>query len=199
MPQFTQISRYLAAYPARPLKRKELRPAAVLLPLFQRQGQPWILFTRRPAHLKNHGGEISFPGGGVETSDRSRWQTALRETDEEIGVTAEDVGYLGQLDDIVSIYGYLVTPFVGQIADNYPYRPDPGEIDEIIELPLHGLRDPDVYHQENWQHKGRLMPVDFYQINGQTIWGMTAAILKQMLERIDPLFADTSHCRPVAL
>ena len=188
MSPFDQISQQLAVYPARALPAQQLRPAAVLVPLFLRDDEPWVLLTRRTDHLPKHAGEISFPGGGAEAEDRDLWQTALRETEEEMGIIAADVTCLGQLDDIVSVHGYLVTPYVGSFADPYPYRIDPGEIAAVIELPLRRLRDPEIYHQEDWQHQGRTVPVDFYRIGGNQIWGMTAAILKQLLSRLETYF-----------
>jgi len=192
MSPFTQISQHLAAHPSHPLEQQELRLAAVLVPLFLRDDEPWILFTRRTEHLKNHAGEISFPGGGAEPEDNDLWQTALRENEEEMGMAAADIRCLGRLDDFISVYGYLVTPYVGSFHDPYPYRIDPGEIAEVIELPLRRLRDPQIYHQENWQHLGRKIPVDFYRLDGHKIWGMTASILKQLLHRLDPFFLQES-------
>lgn len=199
MSPFEQITQHLAAHPARPLDPQELRPAAVLVPLFLRNDEPWVLFTRRTEHLKNHAGEISFPGGGVEPDDADLWQTALRETEEEMGIAASDVKRLGQLDDFVSVYGYMVTPYVGSFSDPYPYRIDPFEIAEVIELPLQRLRNPRIYHQEDWQHKGRIVPVDFYRLDGHNIWGMTAAILKQLLHRLDPFFTDPDRKKQLTL
>lgn len=188
MSTFKQISLQLSNYPAKPMARGDLRAAAVLVPLFLRDDQPWMLFTRRTEQLKNHGGEISFPGGGAEAQDVDFWQTALRETEEEMGISTADVSRIGQLDDFHSIYGYRVKVCVGSYIDPYPYRIEENEIAEVIELPLARLRDPQIYHQEDWQHKGRTLPVDFYQLDGHHIWGMTAAILKQLLVRIEPLF-----------
>lgn len=199
MSPFKEISQHLAAHPARPLDLEELRPAAVLVPLFLRNGEPWVLFTRRTEHLEKHAGEISFPGGGAEPGDDDLWQTALRETEEEMGIAAGDVTCLGRLDDFFSIHGYLVSPFVGSFCDPYPYRIDPGEIAEVIELPLRRLRDPRIYHQEDWQHKGRRIPVDFYQLDGHNIWGMTGAILKQLLHRLDPFFSTSGPFDKLAL
>ncbi|MDT8419949.1 MAG: CoA pyrophosphatase [Desulfuromonadales bacterium] len=189
MSPFDEISQYLAIHPARSLEAQQLRPAAVLVPLFQRHDETWVLLTRRTEHLPKHAGEISFPGGGAEPGDADLWQTALRETEEEMGIVAADVTCLGQLDDIASVHGYLVTPYVGSFTHPYPYRIDYGEIDEVIELPLQSLCDPQVYHQEDWQHKGRVVPVDFYRLDGHEIWGLTAAILRQLLSRLDPFFA----------
>lgn len=190
MSPLLQISECLGRYPAKRMARGELRPASVLVPLFLRAGQPWVLFTRRTEHLKNHGGEISFPGGGAEAQDSDFWQTALRETEEEMGINAADVSRLGQLDDFYSVYGFRVKVCVGSFIDPYPYRVDKYEIAEVIELPLAQLRDPGIYHQEDWRHRGRMIPVDFYQLDGHCIWGMTAAILKQLLVRLDPLFEN---------
>ncbi len=187
MAPLQQISAELARFPVKPMARGELRSAAVLVPLFLRDGEPWVLFTRRTEQLKNHGGEISFPGGAAEEQDVDFWQTALRETEEEMGILAADVDPLGQLDDFYSVYGFRVKVCVGSYIDPYPYLVDENEIAEVIELPLERLRDPLIYHQEDWQHKGRMFPVDFYQLDGHNIWGMTAAILKQLLVRLEPI------------
>ena len=190
MAHLQQIAERLACYPAKQMAQGDMRSAAVLVPLFLRGGEPWVLFTLRTEHLKNHSGEISFPGGGAEKQDADFWQTALRETEEEVGICRADVTRLGRLDDFYSVFGFRVNVCVGSYRDGYPYRPDANEIAEIIELPLSRLRDPQIYHQEDWQHKGRLHPVDFYQLDGHSIWGMTAAILKQLLQRVEPFFVD---------
>lgn len=186
MSPLVHIAEQLSHFSTKKIDREELRPAAVLVPLFVRNSEPWILLTRRAEHLKNHAGEISFPGGSAEAEDVDFWQTALRETEEEVGIRVSDVSRLGQLDDFYSIHGFRVKVCVGSYRDPYPYRAEDNEIDEIIELPLARLRDPQIYHQEDWQHQGRLHPVDFYQLDGHNIWGMTAAILKQLLSRIGP-------------
>jgi 8-oxo-dGTP pyrophosphatase MutT (NUDIX family) len=185
-----RIAEQLAGYPAKPMTRGDLRSAAVLVPMFMRDNHPWLLFTRRTEHLKNHGGEISFPGGGAEDQDLDFWQTALRETEEEVGIRTIDVDRLGQLDDFYSVYGYRVKVCVGSYPGEYPYRIDSNEIAELIELPLMRLCDPEIYHQEDWEHKGRMHPVDFYQLDEHMIWGMTAAILKQLLVRLEPLYPE---------
>lgn len=183
-----QVAAELARHPAQQIPLATLRPAAVLVPLFLREDEPWLLLTRRTEQLKKHSGEISFPGGGAEEQDSDFWQTALRETEEEVGIRTSDVRRLGQLDDVASIHGYRVMVGVGSYRDSYPYRVDENEIAALIELPLARLRDPRIYHQEDWQHRGRRVPVDFFQLDGHTIWGMTATVLKQLLERLDPLF-----------
>ena len=128
MSPLEQISVQLAGYPAKRMARGELRSAAVLVPLFLREEQPWILFTRRTEQLRNHSGESAFPGGGAEEQDSDFWATALRETEEEMGIRMADIRRLGQLDDFYSVYGYRVRVCVGSYFDPYPYRVDENEI-----------------------------------------------------------------------
>jgi 8-oxo-dGTP pyrophosphatase MutT (NUDIX family) len=174
----------LTRNPARGIALGELRPAAVLVPLFIRDGEDHLLFTRRTELMKHHRGEISFPGGGRHAEDADLLQTALRETEEEMGIRPADITVLGQLDDFVSIAGYRVTPFVGSFPYPYSCRVNAAEIAEVIEAPLSVLRDPAIWRKENWRHKGRVHPVHFYSVAGHEIWGLTAAILRQFLKRI---------------
>ncbi len=177
----------LAASPLRRIEHGLLRPAAVLLPLYSRAGEDLLLFTRRTETLRHHRGEISFPGGAVEAADDDLVVTALRETEEEVGIPASAVDVLGRLDDFVSVHAYHVTPFVGLVAAPLQLRPDPSEIAAVIELPLDRLSEPTRWHRENWKHRGRLEPVYFCTVDEHQIWGLTAAILRQFLQRIGRL------------
>jgi 8-oxo-dGTP pyrophosphatase MutT (NUDIX family) len=181
------IRQQLARYLVRPLPLGHLRPASVLVPLRFHQDQPWLILTRRSSHLPCHGGEIAFPGGGVDPGDSDDWQTALRETGEELGIETGAIEPLGQLDDCYSIHHYRVSCHVGLIPAGMEFTPEPGEIEALIELPLKALNNPAIYHQEDWQHRGRPVPVDFYHLDGHQIWGMTGGILKQLLARLGPL------------
>jgi 8-oxo-dGTP pyrophosphatase MutT (NUDIX family) len=174
----------LADHRPRVIDNGVLRPAAVLVPLYRKKGEDTLLFTRRSDHLPDHAGEISFPGGRREPCDADLEDTALRESEEEMGIRPADVRILGRLDDFVSVYGYHVTPFVGSLPWPYPFRVNQREIAEVIEMPLDRLCDPGVYHTESWEHKGRLHPVGFFTIGRHQIWGLTAAILRQFLQRI---------------
>lgn len=162
----------------------DLRPAAVLLPLFTRDGQDHVLLTRRTDKMRHHRGEISFPGGRREPHDPDLITTALRETEEELGIAPDDVKVLGRLDDFFSVHGYHVTPYVGRFPFPYPLRADPGEIAEIIEVPLTRFLEPGIHHQEDWRHRGRMHAVDFYTVDHYQVWGLTAAILRQFLQRL---------------
>ncbi len=181
------VRRALEGFPRRTLGADGLRPAAVLLPLFELAGEPHLLFTLRTEDVRHHRGEISFPGGAREPGDVDLAATALREAEEEIGLRAMDVEVLGRLDDFESIHGYHVVPFVGHFAAPYDYRIDPREIAEVIEIPLARLRDPEIFRTEDWSHRGRRIPVSFYTVDDHEIWGLTADILSQFLAAVaDP-------------
>ena len=182
MPGFRRISDILARHRPQQIPRGGLRPAAVLLPVYRRDGEETVLFTRRTDQLEHHAGEISFPGGARHPEDADLAATALRETEEEMGIARGDVLLLGRLDDFYSVHGYHVVPYVGTFPWPYPFRVNRAEIAEVIELPTARLRDPAIFHTEDWQHRGRAHPVHFYLIDGHEIWGLTAAILKQFLE-----------------
>lgn len=161
-------------------------PAAVLLPLFERDGEVRVLFTKRTEHLNHHRGEISFPGGVSHPDDASPCETALRETWEEIGISPDEVDILGELDDFYSVHDYLVTPCVGVIRGDRPLVVNPDEIERIIVVPLKHLLRPEVFRTEDWTWRGRTHPVHFYRYMDDEIWGLTAAILSQFLNTIFP-------------
>lgn len=162
-------------------------PAAVLLPLFVKNGEYHVLFTKRTERVNHHRGEISFPGGCSDPEDESSLATALRETWEEVGIDPAHIEILGVLDDFYSIHHYLVTPYVGLFPADYPLRINGGEIERVIEVPLPHLLRPEIFRNEDWSWKGRTTPVYFYTYLQDEIWGLTAAILKQFL---DIVFTD---------
>ena len=178
-----RIVRALADSPPRKIEKKGLHPAAVLLPVYLREQEATVLFTRRTEHLKHHQGEISFPGGRWHPNDVDLQATALRETEEEMGIRAQDVTILGRLDDSISVHGYHVAAFVGTFPWPYVFQVDSREIAAVIEVPLATLRDPTRWRQEDWRHRGRMYPVDFCTVGEHEIWGLTAAILRQFLHR----------------
>jgi len=177
-----RLASHLQTFPRQTIPLDSLRPAAVLLPLYRRDDRDYLLFTERTAHLQHHAGEISFPGGGHDAEDASLSATALRETEEELGISRAQIEVLGRLDDFYSIHGYHVVPFVGTIPVPDNLQLDPFEIAAIFEAPLDYFRDPSVHHVEDWRHHGRTHLVDFYQFEQHVIWGLTAAILRQFLE-----------------
>ena len=161
-------------------------PAAVLLPFYLKEGECHILFTKRTEHLHHHRGEISFPGGVRHPEDRTMMETALRETREEVGIDPAVVDVLGMLDDFYSIHDYCVTPYVGFLPPDCRFRINPEEIERTIEVPLAHLLRPEIFRIEDWNWKGRTHPVYFYTYGDDEIWGLTAAILKQLLDLVFP-------------
>jgi 8-oxo-dGTP pyrophosphatase MutT (NUDIX family) len=187
MLDFNAVRRKLAEYSIRSIEQSGLRPAAVLLPLYVREEKPYVFFTRRTDHLPHHRGEISFPGGRYHAGDVDLEETALRETEEEMGICAADVVILGRLDDFISIHGYHVVPFVGTFPYPYPFQINHHEIAEVIEVPLSRLRDPAIFRTEDWRHRGRDLPVCFFDLGVHQVWGLTASILRQFLKRIEAI------------
>ena len=152
--------------------------AAVLVPIYLKQGQYHVLFTRRTEDVMTHKGQISFPGGVYETRDSTLVNTALRESWEEIGLQIHDVEIIGELDDTPSFASnYLITPFVGFIPWPYQFHPNAREVAEIIEIPILALLDKESIIKEN--RGGMIM--NSYDYRGNVIWGATARILSDLL------------------
>jgi 8-oxo-dGTP pyrophosphatase MutT (NUDIX family) len=161
-----------------------LARAGVLLPLFCKDGSYHCLFTRRTDRVRHHKGEISFPGGVYDTSDKDLAATALREAHEEIGLKPKDVEILGALDEVVTMTDFVVSPFVGLIPYPYPFVPSPEEIEEMIILPLAGFLKEGVLSEEDWTYQEKTAKVYTYHCGGHIIWGATAKILRQFLALI---------------
>lgn len=162
-----------------------LTPAAVLLPLYEKEGEYYILLTKRTQDLEHHKGQICFPGGAHHRQDRSLRDTALRETYEEIGVPPEDVEILGELDNMGTLTSnFLITPFVGIIPYPYEFSINENEIEELIEVPLSALADEKNYREEPYTIEGTTYMGSVFEYNGKVIWGATARILKQFLELV---------------
>lgn len=158
-------------------------PAAVLLPIYYKQRQYYILFTKRTETVKEHKGQICFPGGAYQEGDGTLVNTALRECAEEIGLMADEVEVLGELDDIVTVAsGYIISPFVGLIPWPQALKVDPREADEIIEVPISALLDKDCLREEIKTIDGEAATLYFYHYQGRVIWGATAKILNQFLD-----------------
>jgi 8-oxo-dGTP pyrophosphatase MutT (NUDIX family) len=159
-----------------------LREAAVLVPLFQKGGEEYVLLTRRRSDLRHHAGQISFPGGRVDPDDADSLAAALREAEEEVGLDPARVEVLGCLSEaLVIVTGFRLTPWVGFVPYPYPYAPHPGEVDEILEVPLEALSRPGVHRTETREAYGMLHEVHFYDLERDTIWGATARVLTELI------------------
>jgi 8-oxo-dGTP pyrophosphatase MutT (NUDIX family) len=176
-----KIREILSRRERKQIEHPEFPRAAVLVPLFEKEGYCHLLLTRRTDQVKHHKGQISFPGGVFDDEDADLERTALRETFEEVGVKEEDVQILGPLDDIVTISEFVVTPFVGIIPYPYPFQLSPREIAELIEVPVAPLLDPNCFGEKGIIDNGRKRTVESYQYQHHIIWGATARILKQFL------------------
>lgn len=180
-----KVEHALADRPRRVVENANLVPAAVLLAITAPGSD--ILFIKRTERVAHHKGQISFPGGIVETWDGSRLETALREAREEIGLLPEAVEILGTLDDTeTSATPFIITPFVGLVRAPVTYTPDGREAEKVLELPLAAFLDPANFRVEHWERGGRLRPVYFYDVEGEVVWGATARILKQFLDLCFP-------------
>ena len=161
------------------------RKSAVLVPLYEDKGELHVILTRRAAHLRSHSREVSFPGGGREEADASLWETALREAKEEISLDAELVERIGQLPTFRTVGSKsLVHPFVSAIRGGHPegLSPDPSEVEHILYVPMSELLRDDVFHEELWNIPAiGHVAVNFFELHGDTVWGATAAMLRQLL------------------
>jgi 8-oxo-dGTP pyrophosphatase MutT (NUDIX family) len=136
-----------------------------------------ILLTQRASHLKNHPGQISFPGGRVERTDASPWETALRETEEEIGLGREHVSLAGYLTDHFVISGYLVTPAVAFVRTDFELELDVTEVDEVFEVPLDFVLDPANHVPRERRFGGHTFKAVDIPYQRYNIWGATAGML----------------------
>ncbi|MCB0284272.1 MAG: CoA pyrophosphatase [Calditrichae bacterium] len=166
------------------------RPAAVLIPIFFKNDQAHILFTKRTDKVATHKGQISFPGGSMDKTDPDLLFTALRETDEEVGVKAGDVNVLGQTDIFLTNTEFLVTPFVGAYKVPYNYKVNPGEIERLIEVPLLHLLREDIFKIQQIKRNGYNWNIHYYQFEKDVIWGVTGFLLSNFLSIIFGLERD---------
>jgi len=165
--------------------------SAVLVPIYYRDGEYYLLFTKRTEKVRDHKGQISFPGGAYEEQDATLLDTALRECTEEIGLAAEAVEVLGELDDTpTQTTYYVISPFVAAIPWPYQLRVDPIEVKEVIEAPISSLLDKDCLRQETDPLNDGRITGYFYYCNNRIIWGATARILSQFLDIWTEIMGD---------
>ena len=163
---------------------KDLRLAAVLVPLVEHADEPSILLTRRADHLEKHSGQVAFPGGKVEDSDATPIAAALRETEEEIGLDASHIEIAGVLDTYQTGTGFLILPVVGFVKPGFTLTPDKNEVADVFEVPAHIALSTQNWKTDSGEWKGRMW--NFYSMDyqGYNIWGATAGMLMHMSRRI---------------
>ena len=169
-----------SAHLAERLPPEQARPAAVLVPLVERDEGLTVLFTQRSAHLKNHAGQISFPGGRVEEADESPLAAALRETEEEIGLSREFVRVVGYLESHLIFTGFHVVPVVGFVRPGFTLQPDPKEVAEVFEVPLVHILDAANHGTRTRDVERGVLHVYHIPYGERVIWGATAGMLMSL-------------------
>ena len=170
-----------------PIPAAGLADAAVLVGLVPHAAGTTVLLTRRTDALRNHAGQVSFPGGRVEPDDADAIAAALRETGEEIGVPVHQISPIGLLDPLMTITGFRVLPVVAMIDRDYVAVPDPGEVAEVFEVPLAFLVDPANLGHHHVEFGGRRRRVLEFRYPAQRIWGVTASILWNLRQRLEAM------------
>lgn len=164
--------------------RPKLRDAAILIPIVDRGDEATVLLTKRAEALRNHSGQVAFPGGRIDNTDPTPEFTALRETHEEIGLTSEKIEIVGRMPDYVSGSGYRIAPVLGVVRPDFDLVINRDEVDAAFEVPLRFLMDPANHRQDSrmWND----LEWFFYEMpyDGQRIWGVTAGIIRTLYERL---------------
>ncbi|MEO6075203.1 MAG: CoA pyrophosphatase [Dokdonella sp.] len=164
---------------------ENLRPAAVLVPIVIRANSLSLLLTRRTEALRQHAGQISFPGGAIDLNDGDAINAALRETWEETGIAPSFVEPIGYLDRLDTISAFSITPVVAVVSEGFTIRPEPGEVAEIFEVPLDFILHPGRMHSVPIEWRGQVRHVDEFHYDSRRVWGATATILRNLIERLE--------------
>lgn len=185
------VQRALSAYnpgkivrgPAVPRPEKQGRRSAVLVAIYDGADGPTTILTRRPQHMRKHPGEIAFPGGSHDETDESMWFTALREAEEEVALDPTLSLFAGELDSFVTGASYsLVQPIVSTLAEPPRLVASPDEVEAILTVPIRELLSPGVHRSEEWLWNGQWIPMHFFDLIGDTVWGATSLMLHNLLD-----------------
>lgn len=181
---FEEVARRLAARPVRRIRMADAVPAAVLVPLYVAGGELWVLLTRRADHLLHHPGQYAFPGGARDDGDSDEVATALREANEELGIPGESVMVLGHLDDLLTVTGFVISPVVGALPYPHQLKPDPREVAAVVPVPFSVIGNPLVIEEQEFTWQGERVRSPVLHYGPHRIWGATARILQDLLERL---------------
>jgi len=180
-----EVKKALASRERRVVTKEGYRASAVLIPIYENKNEHYIVLTKRTQSVMYHKGQISFPGGAQDTEDHDLTTTALREAFEEIGVRPDHVEILGRLDDQSTYTSrFVITPFVGAIPYPYKFKVSRKEVEELIEVPISALLKPGCFNPETQDEEGRTYPWGHYVYRKHKITGITARILKQLLDSV---------------
>ena len=187
-PRLADVRRALdAAGDAIPSERELLpgidRASAVLAPLYEDGGELMVILTRRTWEMRAHSGEVSFPGGRQDDADADLWATALREAHEEIALDGSRVEPIGELDHLATVTSRsFIVPYVGAVDGRPTTAPNPAEVSAVLHVPVAELLDPSIFREEVWTFPwAEDRPIFFFELVGDTVWGATGAMLRQLL------------------
>ena len=181
---FELISKSVRRASPKTIQGAGLKPAGVMVLLFQREGEYTVILNRRTRMMEHHKGEISFPGGRMEVGDGCLLDTALRETFEEMGISREKIQVLGRIDDMQTKTGYMIRPFVGVIDYPYNYKLSSQEVEEVLELPVDGLFSSECQRDEIHMIGKKQVKAPVYVHEGNVVFGATARILRNLADII---------------
>jgi len=183
-PLLARLKEHLSQDPDPLIGARDLVPAGVLAPLFLQDEELQVLFTQRTLAVKDHRGQIAFPGGVRDPEDPNLLGTALRESEEEIGLDPGAVEVLGALPQVDTITGYCITPFVGLIPHPYEFRPNPREVKRLLTLALAEFFPPERWSSGPYVFQGRTTRVCYWHNGQEVVWGATARILLNLLAHL---------------
>lgn len=165
-----------------PAPAGEHRRSAVLVALYDDDGEPHVVLTRRAPHLRSHRHEVSFPGGRIDPEDEDEWAAAVREAVEEVDLDPAAPRRVGELDSFITGGSHtFVTPLVAQLPGRPDLTPSEDEVEHILHVPLRELLLPEVWREEIWVRDEFIRPITFFELHGDTVWGATGAMLRQLL------------------
>ncbi len=170
--------------PMREQLTRTLKPAGVLVPIIEHDAELSVLLTKRSAELKHHAGQVSFPGGRTEEHDVDAEATALRETEEEVGIRAHQVSVVGYLETMPTITGYAVTPVVGMVVPNAELLIDKTEVEYAFEVPLSFFMNSANAIRSEWETHQRKVPMVEFHWEGERIWGATAFMIVELRKKL---------------
>tara|TARA_Y100000815_G_scaffold232112_1_gene222543 strand:- start:8053 stop:8649 length:597 start_codon:yes stop_codon:yes gene_type:complete len=170
-----------------------LMPSAVMVLLYPKGGEYCILLNKRSDQVEHHKGEISFPGGARDPEDRDSLETALRETEEEMGINRDDITVIGEMDEVVTRSNFLMNVFTGTIKYPYPFKPSAIEIAEVLEFPVSALIDPANRRIETRWDDGHPATSYSYVHQEHVVFGATARILQSCIDILDDRLEREGH------